>query len=475
MSFKHSRRSFLKRTATCTAAIAATRLFTGPYILGADARQDKLRVAVIGCGGQGTGAHVPQAAREQLVALVDPDPKRITAALKNAESKVKEFKADGVKAYDDYRKLFDEMPKGLDAVLIATPNHHHALPALIAMKLGIACYVEKPLAYSVGEARQMAEFAAKYKVASQMGNQGHSGEGYRRLCEYIWAGAIGKVTEVYCYTDRANGGFGGRLPTLPVPAGVNWDNWIGPAIYRDYHKDLHPHEWHGWHEFGDGSLGNMGCHVMDGAHWALKLGHPTSIEVEEMVGGSEERYPVGTRIRWDYPARGDMPPVKVYWFDGKRRDAKNAGAGDSPSSVDRKSQNVPPLFTELTEKYKRKFDSNGTFYVGDKGIMYTDTYGGGTRIIPEEKHQAFPPPGKTLPRVTGGHHGSFFNAIRTGGKASSDFSISSKLAEMTLLGCLAIKAGVGKKVEWDGEKMQCTNIPDLNRHIKREYRQGWTV
>ena len=457
---KQSRRSFLKRAGVVAGAVAGARLANGPFVLSADAVQDKLRVAVIGCGGQGTGAHVPQAARQTLVALVDPDSRNIAKAMAKAQTANKELNPESVKTFADYREMFDKMPKGIDAIIVATPNHHHAPPALMAMKRGIAAYVEKPLCYDMNEARMMAEYSKKYKVASQMGNQGHCGEGYRRLCEYIWAGAIGNVTEVHCWSDRANGGSGGRPEKSDPPAGMNWDTWIGAAPYRDYHKDLHPHSWHGWHDFGNGSLGNMGCHVMDGAHWALKLGSPTSIMVEAMNGGSAERYPVGTKICWDYPARGDMPAVKVYWWDGKR---------SAPAT----GQNRPPLADELEKKYDRKFGGNGTLYVGDKGVMFTGTYGDGTRILPEELHKAFPAPAKTLPRVSGGVHGNFFNAIRTGEPAASNFETASKLTEMIVLGCLAIKAGQGNKVEWDGTK--CTNNPAVNRFLQREYRKGWEV
>jgi hypothetical protein len=257
---------------------------------------------------------------------------------------------------------------------------------------------------------------------------------------------------------------------------MEWDSWIGPAPFRDYHKDLHPHEWHGWHDFGDGSLGNMGCHVMDGVHWALKLGHPTAIQLEEVAGGTEERYPVGTKLRWDFPARENMPPVKVYWFDGRRKGLKSAEKGDTEDSVAKDSANRPPLVAEIEKKYDRKLEGNGTLYIGDKGIMYTGTYGGGVRIIPEDKHKAFPPPPQTLPRPKGaGHHGNFFQACKGGEPACSNFEVASKLTEMILLGCLAIKAGLGKKVEWDGPNMKCTNIPDLNKHIAREPRKGWEV
>jgi len=474
---QHNRRDFLKKTAACAGAIAGARIFGAPYVLAADKAGDKLRVAVIGCGGQGTGAHISAALGERLVAVVDASEKCIGNALKRGTDVAKKgnqnFDAEKVRTFTDYRKLFDEMGKEIDAVSIATPNHHHALPALMAMKLGKGAYIEKPMAYNVSEARMLAEWAAKYKVATQMGNQGHSGESYRVLCEYIWAGAIGKVTEVHCWSDRANGGAGPRPPKEPVPAGMNWDNWIGPAPFRDYHRDLHPHEWHGWHDFGDGSLGNMGCHVMDGAVWALKLEHPTSIEVEEMAGGSDERFPIGAKIRWDFPARGDMPPVKVYWYDGKRKGIKIAGKGDDPDAVSKEARNRPPLAVELEKQYQRDFGGNGSLYIGDKGIMYTGTYGGGTRIIPEEKHKAFPAPPKTLPRVKNSHHGDFFRACRGGEPASSNFAVASRLTEIVLLGSLAQIAGLGKKIQWDGPNMKCTNMPGLDRHIKREYRKGW--
>jgi len=221
MTTRHSRRRFLRHAAAASAAVAASRTVHMPYVLGAAQPGKKLRVAVIGCGGQGTGAHVPQAAREHLVALVEPDPKKLAGALERAKKINGDLDVSTVKTFSDYRKLFDAMAKEIDAILVATPNHHHAPPALMAMKLGIAAYVEKPMCYQISEARRMAEFSKQYKVATQMGNQGHSGEGYRRLCEYIWAGAIGKVTEVYCWSDRANGGVGPRPPTIKPPEGMD--------------------------------------------------------------------------------------------------------------------------------------------------------------------------------------------------------------------------------------------------------------
>jgi predicted dehydrogenase len=476
MSRAFSRRTFLKKTAVCAGAVAAS----GPYVMADAAPNSKLAIALVGTGGRGTGL-LQNFVNERIVALVDPDEKRTGGGVKfltdkgSAEKhKFQPHDASQIKTFKDYRKLFDAMGKEINAIVVATPNHHHALPALIAMQLGIACYVEKPMAHDVNECRLMAEFAKKYNVATQMGNQGHSGESVRTLCEYIWAGAIGKVTEVYCWSDRANGGVGPRPPTENPPAGMDWDMWIGPAPYRDYHKDLHPHEWHGWHDFGNGSLGNMGCHVMDGAAWALKLEHPTSIEVEEQGGGSDERFPTGTKIRWDFPARGDMPPVKVYWYDGKRKGIKTAAKGEFEDSVAKEAQNRPPLALELEKKYGRNFGGNGAIYVGDKGMMVTDTYCGGARIVPEEQHKATPKPEKTLPRVKGSHAGDFLNAVKTRGKSSSDFECAARLTEVIMLGSVAMIAGLGKKVEWDGPNMKVTNLPELNKYVKREYRKGWS-
>ena len=266
-----SRRSLLRKAAALAGAAAGARLARGPLIWAGEAPSSKLGIVVIGAGGRGTSSHLPVAAGERLVAIVDVDEKSIAKAMKFLADKYPTLKTSGVKTYFDYRKMFDEAAKDLDAVSVATPNHHHCLPAMIAMKLGKGAFVEKPMSHSIHEARAMAEAARKCKVPTQMGNQGHCAEGYRRLCE---SGAIGKVTEVHCWSDRANGGTGGRPPSKPVPPGMHWEEWIGPSPYRDYHADLHPHEWHGWWDFGNGSLGNMACHVMDGAVWALKLTWP---------------------------------------------------------------------------------------------------------------------------------------------------------------------------------------------------------
>jgi predicted dehydrogenase len=475
---RQSRRRFLKNTAVAAGAFAGVRLFGAPNIL-ADAKPNsKLGIAVVGTGGQGTGAHVPPASRERLIALVDADDKKLDGALKKAAESNKDLKTDEVKRFNDYRKMFDEVGKDIDGIIVATPNHHHCLPALMAMKLGKGAYVEKPMCWSVQEARMMAEWSKKYKVATQMGNQGHCGEHYRLLCEYVAANSVGPIKEVHCWSDRSNGGVGPRPPTKPVPSGFHWDEWIGPAPFREYHADLHPHEWHGWYDFGDGSIGNMGCHVMDGAVWALNLKYPTSMEIEEIGGGSEERYPTGCRIRYDFPARGEMPAVKLYWYDGKRKGLKSVEKGDAEDNVAKGSQNLPPLHLELEKKYGKEGyagfgQSNGSLYVGEKGLMFTGCYGSPFRVVPEELHKQIAVPPKTVVRVKGGPHGDYFNGIRTGTLPCSNFEVASALTEIVVLGCLATRAGLGKKLEYDGPNMKFTNAPEFTKFLSRENRKGW--
>ena len=471
-----NRRSFLKRTALAAAALSATRLRPGPDILAATGTIDKLNCVQIGCGGRGMSAHLDQVVnrhQQNLYAIVDPD------ASRHVEVKgwLQRHNLDGDKlqVFTDYRPMFDKIGKQIDAVFIAAPNHHHALAAMIAMQLGKNVYCEKPVCRDVAEAREMREMAARSKVATQMGNQGHCEEGYRRLCEYIWSGVIGKVTETHSWTDRANGGVGPRPPTLPVPAGLHWDSWIGPAPYRDYHSDLHPHEWHGWYDFGNGSIGNMGCHVLDGVYWALKIEHPTSIEVEYIRGGSDERYPTGSRIRWDVPARGDMPPLKAYWYEGLNQTTHEEAIGNLKAARG-DARNFPPLLLELREKYPdEELDrgDSGTLYVGEKGVIFTGTYGDKMRIVPREKMKETPQPAKTLPRPKD-IFTDFIEACHAGKtETAASFDYGTRLTEFSILGNLAQHVGEGKKVEWDGPNMKVVNIPELNQWVKRAYRKGW--
>ena len=444
MQGKIDRRGFV----AASAATVGAGLIGVPSILSARAPSEKLGIAVIGCGGQG-GGNPDIAARERLVALVEIDEKRLGKAIDGVAAKVKQ-----PRTYYDYRKMFDERHKEIDAVLIATPDHHHAPAAIRAIELGKHVFVEKPMTYCLYEARRLTEAARKYKVATQMGNQGHSGEGYRVLCEYIWAGAIGNVTQTHSLMERSFGGTGGRPTSKPIPKGVHWNEWLGPAEERAYHEGLHPFSWRSWCDFGTGTLGDMGCHVLDGVFWALKVGEAKKFAIEclSQKGGSKEMFPQDNHIRWSIPARAGMPALTVNAYD----------------------RAWPQLVKDLEKKFHVKF-GGGTVYVGEKGIMFTDTYGGNPRILPKEKHDAFGKPKKVLARSKHGTKGDLLAAARGGEPASSNFDYAGPFTEFVLTGVLASRAGLGKKLEWDVTKLTCGNNEDVNRWVKRAYRKGWEV
>ncbi len=443
-----NRRRFLKQSAALAGAAAGAQVFGAPAVLSAAARDDKLGIAVIGCGGQG-GGNPGIAAGERLVALVDVDEKQLGEAVKKVAKKVKE-----PKVYHDYRKMFDECHKDIDAVLIATPDHHHAPAAIRAIERGKSVFCEKPLTWCLYEARKLTEAARKHKVATQMGNQGHSGEGYCLLCEYIWAGAIGNVTETHSMMSRNFGGSAQRPKGKAVPAGLHWDEWLGPAQEREYHDGLHPFSWRNWCEFGTGTLGDMGCHVLDGVFWALKLAEAKTFTIEcvHQKGGSKEQFPQDNHLRWEFPARGDMPAVRVNSHDHE----------------------WPQAVKDLEKKYGVKF-GGGTVYVGDKGLLFTGTYGENPRILPKEKHEAFGKPKRVIPRSKHGNKGDFLVACKGGEPASSNFDYSGPFTEFVLTGVLASRAGTGKKIEWEVDKLLCGNLPEINRWVKRNYRKGWEV
>lgn len=470
-----NRRLFLKQASLMIGALSVTRLGPWPSLHAAARGSDRLNCVQIGCGGRGMNHldAVIQANGQRVVAIVDVFEPRFAAVKKWLKEKGHDPEA--IRTFTDYRRMFDTISKEIDAVFIATPNHQHALPAMIAMELGKGVYCEKPVCHSIGEARQLRAMARRSKVATQMGNQGHAEGGYRKLCEYIWAGTIGQVTETHSWTNRANGGVGPRPPVEPVPTGLHWEEWIGPAPYRDYHADLHPHEWHGWYDFGNGSIGNMGCHVLDGAFWALKIEHPTSVEVEQLRGGSAERYPTGSRIRWDIPPRGDMPALKVYWYEGLNPSAQAGPVGDLRVAQG-DARNLPPLLLELRQKYpddELDNSDSGTLYVGEKGVIYTATTGDRMHIVPLEKMAQTPVPPQVLPRPKNVMT-DFIEACRAGRTDTAvGFDYGTRLTEFALLGNLAQRAGVGKKLLWNGPRMQVTNLPEANAWVKRKPRPGW--
>lgn len=456
-----TRRTFLKG-----AAGAAATLVIGSFNPRAYAANEKLRCACIGVGGRG-GAHV-QAAKEQeqVVALCDIDRRRLEAAAKSVSQQNPQ-----VKTFDDYRKMFDEAHKDFDVVFVGTPDHHHAPASMLAIKHGKHVYTEKPLTHSIYEARRLTEEARKAGVATQMGNQGMASEEHRRLCECIWAGVIGPVREVHVWTDRPVNwwaqGWNRPAYTDPVPDYLNWDLWLGPAPERPYverwridppknkeefHPDncrcgrnvYHPATWRGWWDFGTGALGDIACHAMAPAFWALKLGKPTAVEAEHSPTNAE-MFPEWSIITYEFPARENLPPVKLVWYDGGKK---------------------PPRPAELEPG--RELSDNGALYVGQQGKMLDH------RLIPEEKMKQFTPPEKTIPRVAG-HHEDFFIACRGGRPASSNYDFAGNLTEAALVGNVAIRAG--QRIEWDAEAMKPTNCsdPEVLRVIRREYRKGWSL
>jgi len=445
MESRLGRRAFLK-----TAGAAATLTLLPARSARTYAANDTVHLGFIGVGGvaRGNRRALSRIKGTAVVALCDVDRKRLPGAQKDHP---------GAKAFVDYRKMLEEV-KEIDGVMVSTPDHHHFPATMLAMKLGKAVCTEKPMAHSVWEARQMALAAAKYKVATQHDHEGHGREGLRKGVEWLQSGVIGKVREAHVWSDRPiwPQGLKKRPPSKPVPKGLEWDLWIGPAPYRDYHDHLHPFAWRGWWDFGTGALGDMGCHMWDMAVWGLKLPNPDTIEAEQ-EGNSEESGPNWSVVTYTFPARGDLPAVTVKWWDGRK-----------PGPDGKKVLNQPPRPPELDKG--RKMPRNGSYFVGDKGTLLVD----GTsspRLIPEAKMKEFKPPKPFLPRV-GDHKRDWINAIRTGKPAGSDFALyGGHLAEIVLLGNVAIRAG--RKLEWDGEHLKAKNCPEAARFIRREYRKGW--
>jgi len=450
MSICDTRRGFLKKGLALGGAATAAGLLRGPHVLADPTPSSKLGVAVIGAGGMG-GYSVGASLRERLVALADVDENTITKVIKGIKEKAKD-NAPHPKIYHDYRKMLDECHKDIDVVLVATPDHHHAPAAIRAINLGKATFAQKPLAHNIYECYALAKAAKEHKVPTQMGNQRHCSEWMRRACEYIWAGAVGKITETHTILNRNFGGSGGRPPSKPVPHGLHWDEWIGPAPYRDYHDGLHPFSWRSWRQFGTGTIGDMACHDLDALFWALRLAEARHFTVEclAQTGGSEEMYTQDNVLRWEFPARGDMPPVKVHAYDHQKL--------------------MPEIMADTEKRYNYKLGRH-TLFVGEKGLFSSEP-----TILPKDKHKEFPEPSKSIPRAHGGPIEDLLHACRHGTTPCSNFAgPASQLTAFVLTGLLAMFAGVGKKLEWDVEKMQCTNFSEINEYVRRQYRQGWEV
>lgn len=455
MTIRNTRRDFLKQGASLAAAGAAASVFPHPAFCAQAAKPDKLRVAVIGGDGMG-GYSTGEALNERFVALVEIEDSRMAKVMERADKALPQGQPRP-KTYVDYRKMLDECHKDLDVVLIATPDHNHAPAAIRAINLGKAVFCQKPMAHNIYECYALAKAAKENKVLTQMGNQGHCGEQIRRACEYLWAGAVGAVTETHTILGRNFGGQAKRPEGKPVPAGLHWDEWLGPAPYRDYHDGLHPFSWRSWRDFGTGTIGDMACHNYDALFWALKVREAKRFTIEclSQKPGSDEQFPTDNVIRWEIPARADMPALKIHSYDhGNIR---------------------PSIMQEVEQQYNFKF-GECTLFVGDKGMMRTKGTAGGFNLLPEEKIKQIPEPPKSLDRAHGGPIADLFYAIREGGVPCSNFPDSATwLTSFALSAHLAMFAGPGKKIEWDVQQMQCTNLPEINQYVRREYRKGWEV
>ncbi|UCH63994.1 MAG: Gfo/Idh/MocA family oxidoreductase [Fidelibacterota bacterium] len=438
---KLSRRDFVVKTAAAAAAFT----IVPRHVLGGRDYQspsDTLNIAGIGVGGMGKNNVRSCAATENIYALCDVDKEYAAECFKEYPK---------AKKYTDYRKMLEKEPS-IDAVIVATPDHNHAHIAIAAMKEGKHAFVQKPLTTTIYEARKLKELARKYKVATQMGNQGHAGEGNRLMCEWVADGAIGPVREVHCWTNRPIWPQGLDRPedTPRVPRTLDWDLWLGPAAVRPYHPAYHPFAWRGWWDFGTGALGDMACHIMDTPVWALNLGHATSAEAISTPVNSETA-PKASIITYNFPARGDMPPVKMTWYDGE----------------------LMPRPPDALEEGRRMGDSDGgVLLVGDKGTIMCGCYGLNPRLVPESAMQAYEQPEPTIPRSPGIHE-EWIRACKGGEPASSNFEVSGTLTEIILLGNLSIRSG--KRIEWDGPNMKVLNVPEAQKYVTREFREPWVV
>lgn len=470
MTSRFNRRTFVKSSMLAAGVAAGTQWRGVPQVLADPSPNSRLNIAGIGVGGRG-GAHVSSSLAHNLVAICDVSENTIKGCLGRIEKNDRENKIDRPlpKTFYDYRELFDKMKNQIDAVFVATPDHHHAPASLMAMRLGKHVYCEKPLTYTISEARQMMLAARQHKVATQMGNQGRAEQGWRLLCEWIWAGVIGKVKEVHVWTDRPGipshpwWPQGGSRPagSDPVPPELHWDVWLGTAPQRPFverYKEgkfagkrvYHPFVWRGWWDFGTGALGDIGCHAISGIFTALKIEYATAVELVRDSGDTTaDMYPASSAIRWDIPARGEMPPCQLFWYDG----------GFYPS------RDICELAPD------KPFPGNGTIIVGERGKITLSGYA--PRLMPEAKMKDFKPPEKTLPRCASNHFEEWVTACKGGRAAFSNFDHAGPLTEFVLMGNLAVRAGVGQKIQWDGPNMKCVNRPELNRFVHREYRPGW--
>ncbi|MDX9975306.1 MAG: Gfo/Idh/MocA family oxidoreductase [FCB group bacterium] len=445
MNHKTTRRSFLK-----TSVIAAGAVIGAPAIARGQNLNDKLNIAIIGCGGQG-GYDLQQVRGENIVALCDVNQVNLDKAAEQFPD---------ARKFSDFRKLYDTSDF-YDAVVIATCEHTHAFAALPALNLGKHVFCEKPLAHNIWETRRVREAAAKAKVATQMGTQIHATENYRRVVELVQSGAIGPVREVHVWVGRVWGWqpteeeatankdivFTNERPAAvdPIPEGLDWNLWLGPAPERGFNEIYFPGpRWYRWWEWGSGTMSDLGSHWNDLPFWALNLDYPLTVEASGPPV-HPDLAPASMRAKYEYGARGDRPALTLTWYQGKEK---------------------PPQFTDGSIP---QWDS-GCLFVGDNGMLLADY--GRNMLLPEEKFKDFAPPAQTIPESIG-HHLEWIHACKTGAPTTCHFDYSGALTEANHLGNVAYRTG--KKLEWDPVKLEATNVPEAARFIKREYRDPFIL
>ena len=445
------RRSVLKSVSAGAAGLGAG-FFSGTAARPSLAANEKLQIACVGVANR-ADANVGGVQGERIVALCDIDETYLdrltvprTVKEKQGDTEVEKTIAPrfpDVRRYVDYREMLDKETGKIDAVVVSTADHHHVPAAIRAIRKKLHVYCEKPLAHTVAEARLVAEEARKAGVATQMGTQIHAEENYRRVVEIIRAGTIGDVNEVHVWVGKGWGGgerpAGGEEP----PKTLHWDLWLGPAPVRPYVPGrYHPAQWRRWWDFGNGTLGDMGCHYMDLPFWALDLKYPTACAAEGPPP-HPETCPVGLIVHYDFPARDGKPPVKFTWYDGNLTPKEVSG------------QRVP---------------GSGVMFVGTAGKMFADY--GSYKLFPQEKFADFKPPAPSIPRSPG-HYAEWLAACRGGTPAACNFDYAGPLSEAVLLGNVAYR--IGKRIEWDAAKLEATNAPEAAKFVRKEYRAGWEV
>jgi predicted dehydrogenase len=473
-------------------------------LLGFKSPNEKLNIAAIGAGGRAR-TNIAGCAAENIVAFADPDEKSAAATYKQYERAA---------TFKDFRHMLDKA-RDIDAVIISTPDHTHAVAAYWAMQLGKHVYVEKPLAHTIWECRFLGEAAQRYKVATQMGNQGYSLEGERIAAEIIWSGEIGEVKEVHCWTDRPIWPQGmGMLPSEEkIPDGFDWDVWLGPAAMRPYSSAYCPFNWRGWFGFGSGALGDIACHVWGTVNMALRLGRSScTVQAVKQEGKSPYAFPKRSVTEFNFPARGSLGPMKIVWSDAASDlpyrpegipegeplvsgpgafgggGVLFTGSGPVAGSGARGTATVAPRQADAdgpsggaaaaSSPYGSTFEGrrintpqgSGAIFVGTKGYLTADTYGGNIRLLPRARHDAYALPPQVLTRSPG-HYADWIRACKGGEPACSNFSVAAPLTEIVQLGALALH--FEGKLEWDSQKMRIANRPEANAYLKPSFRKGW--